>query len=91
MAKKPGGHQWTADQSKTIDEADALLERALGEAQAKLSAIGGVDELGFSRCLRCSCEFFVPRSPDIIPGAEAPAMACMRVGCRHLFTSHKFF
>jgi len=91
MAQKSSGHKWTADQCKAIDEADAILEKALGEARTKLSAIDGVDELGFSRCLRCSCVFFVPRSPDIIPGADAPAFACMRDGCRHPFTSHKFF
>jgi hypothetical protein len=89
MAKRVRARKLTARQTKAIDEADAILGRALGKAQAKLAGLG--DELEFSRCLRCSCEFFVPRSPDIIPGADAPAMACMRVGCRHLFTSHKFF
>ena len=91
MAQEQGGHNWVADQREVLDEAEAILAQAFDEARAKLSTIREVDELGFSRCLRCSCEFFVSRNPDTIPGAEAPLMACMRIGCRHLFASHKFF
>ncbi len=82
---------WSADQNKALDEAEALLVEAFAQARDKLLKAGVDDEVAFSSCLRCSCEFFVPRSPDIIPGGEAPFLGCMRLGCRHLFTSHRVF
>lgn len=82
---------WTADQSKVLDDAEAILDRAFNEAAAVLASGGLGDDIEPSSCLRCSCEFFVPRGPDIIPGAEAPRLACMRIGCRHLYTSHRIF
>lgn len=87
--EKLGLRNWESDQRKIIDDVDAILDKAVKEASAKLSSVSGFDELGFASCLECSCEFFVPRSPDIIPGAEAPGFACMRTGCRHTFLKHK--
>lgn len=80
---------WSADQNRAVDEAEAILNRAFDEARATLARAGVDDVIEPASCLRCSCEFFVPRGPDIIPGAEAPRLACMRIGCRHLYTSHR--
>lgn len=82
---------WSADQEKALDETEAILLQAFDKAREKLLAAGVRDDTELSSCLRCSCEFFVPRSPDIIPGGEAPAFGCMRLGCRHLVTSHRIF
>ena len=87
MAHELTPRELTAEQAAALDEADALLVRALGEARAKISDLHGGDALG-GRCLRCSCEYFIPRHPDVTPGAEAPFLGCMRIGCRHLLTSH---
>ena len=80
---------WTADQSKAVAEVEAILNRAFEDARGTLARARVGDVLEQESCLRCSCEFFLHRNPDIIPGADAPALACMR--CRHLYTSHRIF
>jgi hypothetical protein len=78
----------TNEEIAALDEADAFLLGAFNEARARVSDVHGGDKLG-GRCLRCdSCEYFIPLNPDVIPGGEAPYLGCMRLGCRHLLTSH---
>lgn len=92
MAEELSRRNWTADQIKALDEADAIMNRAFDEARAELVPRGLIDDLEFARCLRCSCEFFLLQNPEgLVPGSEAPPLACMRLGCRHLVTSHNIF
>jgi len=87
MVDKLSPRELTAEEIAALDEADALLIRAFDEARAKVSDLHGGDKLG-GRCIRCSCEYFIPRNPDVIPGSEAPYLGCMRLGCGDLLTSH---
>ena len=80
---------WTPDQSKAIEKVEAILNQAFDEAREALGRARVSDVLEQESCLRCSCEFFLHRNPDIIPGADAPRFACMR--CKHLYTSHRIF
>ena len=80
---------WTADQRKAVSEVEGILSRAFEEARATLARARIGDPLEQESCLRCTCESFVHRHPDIIPGADAPAFACMN--CKHLYTSHRIF
>jgi hypothetical protein len=39
MAQEQRSYNWTGDQIKILDEAEAILERALDEARSKMSTI----------------------------------------------------
>jgi hypothetical protein len=80
---------WTTEQLRVLDEVEATLKRAFGEARRRLSAVGVARDSGDFGCLRCSCEFYLARSPEgLEPGADFPGGGCMRIGCTHLITSH---
>jgi hypothetical protein len=89
MGSEQRDPSWTTEQLRVLDEVEATLKRAFDEARRRLSAVGVARDSGDFGCLRCSCEFFLARSPEgLEPGAEFPGGGCMRIGCGHLFTSH---
>ena len=73
----------TEAQTKALDEADSIFDRALKEATEKIRIVrGDTNNESFTHCLRCDCEFYMmPQSGS----------TCARFGCRHPFFSHDVF
>jgi hypothetical protein len=69
----------TDDQLKALDDAAAVVSKAMKDAHAKLSPVGLKEPTnGSFQCLRCDCEHFV----------RGPNMICKRSTCGHHFVAH---
>ena len=78
-------YKLTDAQLKALDEAEAIMTRALDEARAKISRGGGARGWE-SRCLvgpADHCEAFVQPAGG--------GLKCKRSGCGHFFTRHDVF
>jgi hypothetical protein len=77
-------------QTKALDEADSIVERAFQEAAIKVKSArpgnGNGDDSSYGHCLRCGCGGYVPPT-----GIATHSLKCQREGCGHLFPSHDVF
>jgi len=77
------GRKLTDAETKALDEADSILERAFNEAAGKVRIIREGSNNSFAHCLRCDCEYFVTPTHS--------GSVCGRPTCRHPFFSHDVF
>ena len=87
--------EYTLEQAKVCEEAADILDRGFEAVRVKLVQAGLRGDIEFSRCTKCSCEYFVDRGPGDTPPAppEIPGigMRCWRVGCTHSRRDHLAF
>jgi hypothetical protein len=73
------GKTLSAETLKLLDQADAILAKALDEVRAKLR--NAPDDLPNGFCSRCDCESFV-----LGPGGTG--WKCRQAGCGHSMIFH---